>query len=559
MVRSAPYLIIYSNNVFLGEFHCDCLTHSKKPQKSLYATLEKVKCSKNFVVYGCPSMTVCNWAICEDCYESSLDSSRPVSMRLSVSPDSDSAKQVVDEVIRMSVAEKQAKWWTWMVPYLKFGVMLASLDWFYIKLTFEFAKAIYVRMLDVNDELIEDLNKVRPNSVKLESSSQQIPILPWFHAIRHWNSTKEQEAIEENEELNLQYKWYSLMSEFPTYYRMVLTVQEELLPKHVHKGVQCGRCKICPIVGKRFVLMNESLSVCELCKFAKDKYGTTSMEVPSHEFGSFGYFLNLFIYGCIAVFSWTLPVQLYSERGRRIWIRVGRNYLVFVRIVFGLWTDKAVRDFNLLSHFDDQLKDKASFMEGHKQAIASVNIPSRGESSLQDKVDRMQLVSALVSSRVVLIQLIPYLTFVSTLAVDISSSPIFVYNDSLLKLLPPFILKDSTEAAIESLKLMDNDTELWKVKSMAVYLCVKQSRSIQFVLHLCINLIALILMSGKDKVVDVMIPISAILFLLVALVYSIYPFIMLHKLLFPPGDEERKDRVISVTEGLALQLPKGSA
>lgn len=62
----------------------------------------------------------------------------------------------------------------------------------------------------------------------------------------------------------------------------------------------------------------------------------------------------------------------------------------------------------------------------------------------------------------------------------------------------------------------------------------------QFVLHLMTNLIALGLIFAKGKTVDVVISVSLVLFLITALISSIFPFILLHKLLFPPTIEEDK-------------------
>lgn len=536
-----------------------------------------VKLTKHYVVYGCPSMTTCNWAVCDVCYESSLTSRRPSSVRSPVFVAASgvhddefgiSKSALDDEVRRSSVAEKQKRVWSGIVPYLKFGVMLISLDWFYIKLTFEFARAVYDRMMIVNQSLVEDLNELNKDheasngKAKLDVDIPPIPNLPWFHAVRKWlKKTPEEQTQEETEELNMQYKWNKLLAEFPTYYRMVLTVQEDLLPKYTHKDSKCSRCNVSPIMGKRFILNEcKDLSLCEMCKFASDKDGTNGKEMPYHPVGSVLHYWDQIWYVCVVCLSWTLPAQLYSERGRRIWMRVARNYSVFFRIIFGFWTDKATRDFNLFAQFATLEEEQATSSAAHRRALNSVNIQVV-ESTSKDKSDRMNLVSALVSSRVVLIQLIPGLTLLSTLAVDISSSPILVFNSDLVELLPPFFMTDSVRQARNSLEQMGNDDEPWKVRSMAVYLCVQESRSIQFFLNLCSNLIALGLIFGRGEMVDFIISASILLFVLTSLIQAIYPFILLHKLLFPPttgaatnknGEIDRTDRIKSVTEGVAL-------
>lgn len=486
---------------FVGKFHCDCETH---------ITSGKFSCELNkYAVYGCPNFKKCNWAVCATCYENSLAKSDYADKF----PDDD----MVNETRRSFVTENEWSTCSRIAKCLKFCVMLVSLDWFYIKLTFEFARALYVRMRIVNESIAADLKELKKDGDILEDatfagvyesrdviagedveslSSEPLPSLPWFNSIRKYRfKAAKSEEQELAEELNIQDKWNRLISEFPSYYRMVITVQDDLFPRHSHEA-QCARCKICPIIGKRYVLNSDNeISLCEICN---DTSTTTNYlflkktesidvcdvvtdcveetnkttEVPRYTRASFCYYWYKLVKGVTVMWSWLIFGQLRSERGRHIWLRVFRNYVMYLRIVFGYWTDKAVRDFNLLARFGELEKERIASTDSHKKSLSSIVSAVNLDESANVKVDRMNLVSSLVSTRVVLLQLVPWLTFVSTLAVDISASPILVFNSKLVELLPPLFMFDATNEAIENLKQIGNDTAPWKVRSMAVYLCV---------------------------------------------------------------------------------------
>eukprot|EP01034_Spumella_vulgaris_P028899 gene28899-35850_t len=142
--------------------------------------------------------------------------------------------------------------------------------------------------------------------------------------------------------------------------------------------------------------------------------------------------------------SWTIVGQLCSERGNKIWWRVIENYRVFALVSLGVWTDEAVRDFEIKSQFKKQEQESTNVELSVTSRLGTIagetsapgELLRAGTSSIFDTSDdcddrRLKLISALVSTRVVLIQLIPYMTIYSTLAVDISSSPIFIYSPFL--------------------------------------------------------------------------------------------------------------------------------
>jgi hypothetical protein len=98
-------------------------------------------------------------------------------------------------------------------------------------------------------------------------------------------------------------------------------------------------------------------------------------------------------------------------------------------------------------------------------------------------------IAAVVSPRVVLLQLIPYCTLWSLVAVELSVCPIFVLSETMRKKLPPFINRGAWEQAVQRLPDLMPTTEeqngkinlpIWKVIALASYLFLHQSRWISF-------------------------------------------------------------------------------
>ena len=240
---------------------------------------------------------------------------------------------------------------------------------------------------------------------------------------------------------------------------------------------------------------------------------------------SYRWLRNIILF-IVAILSWTIFGQLLSKRGRRIWYRVLENYWVFCKVALGYWNDNDVYDFDLSTRFDE--------IEKESNKLSPDAYRKRGLSAIVNKANRMNLVAALVSTRVVLIQLIPDLTLLSTFAVDISSSPIFVFSDSLTRDLPALVLWNSSGLARDWLVNMNMNIVAWKVNLLSVYLLVVESRLLQFVLNVVFNLLAVLLIFGPNSAQPMIILLALVFFVSVAIVYSFYLIILLDKKFFPP-------------------------
>ena len=217
-----------------------------------------------------------------------------------------------------------------------------------------------------------------------------------------------------------------------------------------------------------------------------------------------------------------------SERGRLIWRRVFLNYFIFVRAALGWWSELEVQNFGLMERFKQLLSTDAVLT--HRNIFDPT--PVLDQANEED--ENLQVMSAVVSPRLVLLQLIPYLTVFSAFTVNLCNSPIMLRDPELQEKLPPLFVGDTlTQMAKET--LMDAGIlPTWQVGPMKVYLYVRRSRGVQYVLSMLMSIIAVIIVFSRDTalVTGVMV-LSLVLIAVQCLVACIFPVILVHYLLFP--------------------------
>ena len=106
-----------------------------------------------------------------------------------------------------------------------------------------------------------------------------------------------------------------------------------------------------------------------------------------------------------------------------MWYTVIKKYLNFVLVCLGTWTDDAVECYDLDALCADE--------------------DSKNKTSMGD------LISLIIAPRAILLQIFPYLSFVSVYAMTSSSCPPFIISEKAKKYFPPIFISydDAKEEA----------------------------------------------------------------------------------------------------------------
>ena len=152
-------------------------------------------------------------------------------------------------------------------------------------------------------------------------------------------------------------------------------------------------------------------------------------------------------------------------------------------------------------------------------------------------------VSSMVSMRVVLLQLIPFCTVWSTIAVQMAGTPIAIFSQEMKDELIPLVVKDPFSRARNYWEddyraLLGNDhphIPVWKVAFLGIYLFIRQSRAIQIAFILLQNIATLLLVFVGWDIKQNQSIVSAMItqFLIQGVAYSLYLILLLHKYMYP--------------------------
>lgn len=209
-----------------------------------------------------------------------------------------------------------------------------------------------------------------------------------------------------------------------------------------------------------------------------------------------------------------------------------------------------------VSYIDHLVHHQARHIDDVQDAIVTVNN--------NERLAFQQYVAAMVSVRIVLLQLVPALTAPSILFVELSSSPIFVIAKKMRVKLTPIILKYPFQKA-EELWKHDYDeinavVPRWKVWFLGVYMFLRESRAIRMLLSVLENFVTLCLVfvphqtnpSSTDGVhsrihqliTSVIILLTFELFIQ-GISYSCYLILLLHRYLFPLRKRKTADVAVA--------------
>jgi hypothetical protein len=403
-------------------------------------------------------------------------------------------EQMVGELnIKQKIAGKPST----LSFYLKLLSFLSSFDWFYMKLFFNYASSMYrntsnyIAYLYKNKENMNKSNSLQKfETERTDNNFKQINVinLSWFHTWDESNKKNNYILLNHNEpsftngaisedEYNSNLRWEKIKCNVPSYFNLVEIVSADLCHEISH-------------------------------------YYERS-EVNSIDF---------FVW----LLSWTIIMQLFSNKGRIIWYRVFCNYCLFFKVILGIWTDNVVNQFSMNEMIEEYKSNASNFNLSDNESI-NKNI------EVKEKENTLRLLTAVVSTRITLLLLIPQLTIFSAVVLELAQSPIFVTSTKLSKILPPLIVVDPFQEARNKLKAefyQDTEPADWEIYITSIYIFVVQSRLIQFVFNAYIAILSIVIIFDREHLLYFFIP-TIIVFFVVSIIGTFTGIVLIHKFIFP--------------------------
>ena len=439
----------------------------------------------------------------------------------------------------------------------------------------------------------------RLQSVQIEIRAVMLPKIPWFQALHELSvangHNEEATKILQNEQENLNLLWIAERLQSPNFNIAAYNVRREMKQKiklFFYEKTQVLREEaLRQISGEVKDVANET--------HQKNNERRRSSAIGDNVKNSVAEFLIFCTYPASYIFfmHWTTDI------GRAIWRRVVQNYISVFTLAFGCWMEFAVDDFNIFEDYENvshlmKTIDRIMEEEGKRFSVsvtfsmiekgslydkkfsvlhpALSGSPSIAQSTqrydydyseknpkktirlhFQDKGEALvkvlndpllqfqRFVGAVVSVRVVLLQLAPILTAFSIIAVEIANCPILVLSKRMNDKLPPLVLWKPFEAANdlfqEDAKLHGKVVPIWKVYCLGIFMFYRRSRAVQF-LFLPLNTTATFsLLFAERKHANFwlfsLICLLTIEFMLIGFAYGCYLVLALHRWMFPVNVE----------------------
>lgn len=207
-------------------------------------------------------------------------------------------------------------------------------------------------------------------------------------------------------------------------------------------------------------------------------------------------FIFIFLYAC------TFFGHVLTPRGRRVWWVVGTKYWDFLLVSLGVWNDRSFALFGIREQVarmcpgregkedkeengdeGNEEKDKEEGAEREEDGKEKEN----GEDAGINDTNRAysQCLSAVISTRVVLLQVVPQLALLSVYAIATSSAPLFVAPGcKLYGKLFPLIITNPFERARLAEPLAKFRNTKWIIWLSGINIFVTQSRLMQHLVQL---------------------------------------------------------------------------
>lgn len=147
--------------------------------------------------------------------------------------------------------------------------------------------------------------------------------------------------------------------------------------------------------------------------------------------------------------AYTGVAHFFTHLGRKRWIRVFEKYITFLKVCFGIWDDRT---------YDSYEFDRPEFCE--ETIDKEVNV----DANMDPKVRFAYLIAGAISARAVVLQIAPFLTWLSVYAIAIAQAPPCVISERARNRLPDWFVVDAIEVAerrekIEFKKLNKSNTD----------------------------------------------------------------------------------------------------
>jgi hypothetical protein len=263
------------------------------------------------------------------------------------------------------------------------------------------------------------------------------------------------------------------------------------------------------------------------------------------------------------------PAHFFTPTGRYYWMVALNNYKIFLCVCLGIWTNEAVKAYeleettvNLTVDCDLQQYEEKKLhhsMENHDLLPASYTVShpaasrrqilgftfahgvselrqTRSESERQNMQEVLPvIISVLICSRVILFQVVPSLVLFATISMTLASFPLFIFNDFLYRTLPPLIIYGATnrhmsiERELKSFVALHPETKeirskedtidelcnhySWRLTVRGIVLFWNESRLLQFIQSsLTLFFSFLLLIYTRDLLVYLIVILGILLF-----------------------------------------------
>ena len=259
------------------------------------------------------------------------------------------------------------------------------------------------------------------------------------------------------------------------------------------------------------------------------------------------------------VLKWFPPMQWFTESGRTHWWRVVRSYVAICLAALGIWTELVFTELKLEEKFKEykEITDRvytyrfigriatAAALDDDDNADEQADAFTKLEND--PKVQFSQFVSATITSRLAILQVVQYVTVWTTFAIDVSSCPIFVHPKSTMyEMLPPLIdwhawktAQSWLEQEAKSYGTSQKPSQLL-VFFLGVCIFTRRSRLIEFVTKGFLNSVAVAITFYPQYLVYFA-PTMFFILLLQGLLLATQVLVLLNRLLYPRDRQNDQD------------------
>ena len=265
------------------------------------------------------------------------------------------------------------------------------------------------------------------------------------------------------------------------------------------------------------------------------------------------YVPSTYYYVCNVLCHWFITQIMFTEVGRKTWLRVCKTYFGMILLCMGIWPEWLVRDFKIIEKFEEFRRlNEAIYREVGNGVFSKHTKDVFTKIDNDEGVSFGQFVSAVTMCRIALLQIDPSLTVWAVFASSVAASPLLVC-EAMHKKLPPLIATNAFQRAYDLLKeTYCRKPPIMQTAFLGWYIFVNQSRIIQFMLAGFLNIVSIGIIFFPQHLKN-LIPPLVILIVHYGLLQSIYVVYMFKKLLFPGVTEEisqmEAPRILALDDG----------